>query len=190
MSSFMTLSCRKVLIKKAGLCCLIGLTVFPASVVGKAHGQAVRIGAGRLNSAEWISTLTKWRKNGVGPEGVCLSTALATRANEVNISEGFECDTVRDDAPFIQSDSGHSRKGMRTVFAAIFSPATARVVVDLGRGDGSTVGLKRLSETQARQLGVERVRYWVHAFSGPACLQGLTTCDRFESILSESTFGC
>lgn len=172
-----------------GLVCLVGQWAFPASVAGKLPSRVIRIGIGRMNSAEWVSTLT--HKRGKGLSNVCVSTALAVEKNSgVNISEAFECDSVRADLPFIQLLGDHSKNGPRSVFAEIFSPAVTRVVVDLGKGTGSTVQLRRPSKNNARELGIEQVGYWVHAFSGPLCIQDLTAYDRLGDILSQGKLGC
>lgn len=178
----------KMAIAGIGLGCLFGPSVFPTGVVGKRHNAEIRIGGGHLNSAEWISTLS--HKKGAGPRSVCVSMALAVQADGVEISEGFECDLVRDSVPFIQSVSGHSRHGARSVFAAIFGPPVRKVVVDLGKGDGSLVRFRRLSEGKAAQLGIAQVGYWVHAFSGPVCVQRITAYDQNGSVLSDDKVGC
>lgn len=161
---------------------------FLAAALGKPDSNVVRIGAGRLNSAEWISTLR--HKTGASPQVVCVSIALATRTGGVDISEASECASVRDNAAFIQSVTGRSRRGKRTVFTAVFSPAARKVAIDLGKDDESVIRLKRLASTKARQLGVDQVGYWVHAYAGPVCLKRITSFDKLGNVLSNSTANC
>jgi hypothetical protein len=81
---------------------------------------------------------------------VCVWIALAIkRSNGTGISEASECDAARDDTPFIQFTSGHSRNGARSVFVAIFDPAVRKVVVELGKRTASKSGFRRISKSKA-----------------------------------------
>lgn len=178
----------KTIVAGAGLCGLLWLCALPPWVAGKPSNGAIRIGSGRLNSAEWISTLA--HKKGAGPQSVCVSIALAIERNGTDISEAFECEGVRDDLPFIEFLGGHSKNGARSVYTEIFSPAVRKVVVGLGGDSESTVRLKRPSKSRARELGMAQVGYWVHAFTSPACIKEITAYGRLGEVLSQGKFGC
>lgn len=173
-----------------GLCCFLGSSALSADAATRSDSEFLRIGRGRLNAAEWISTLTKWHNKRVGPQGVCVSTALATRADGIDIREAFECDTVREDTPFVQFISGRSENGPRSVVSMIFTQVARKVVVDLGKSDGSAIKLRRLSKSKADQLGIEQIGYWTHAFAGPVCIQEITVYNGLGDVLSSDKLGC
>ncbi|HET8861918.1 MAG TPA: hypothetical protein VFM94_01550 [Solirubrobacterales bacterium] len=187
---WMSLVVRGGAIAWAGVWCFLMLSTATGDAAGRSYDGFMRIGGGRLNAAEWTSTLTKWHKERTGPQGVCVSTVLATKDDGVDIREAFECDVVRDDGPFMQFVSGRSENGPRSVVSVIFTQAARRVVIDLGKGDGSTIKLRRLSKSKASQLGIAQVGYWTHAFAGPVCIQRITVYDGHGSMLSDGKLGC
>ncbi len=168
---------------------VIGLVVVGSLVVAQAApSRYVLVGEGRIGRYSWASWLERSEARVRHRDVMCISIATeepSPRGRESG--ETYECDRARPSFPIVQAVSNDlpGRK-RRTVVVIIFDPSARRMDLDLGVLGHRTIKLRRLSDSKARQIGIEPVAYWSHAFAGVVCMGRLVVFDGSGEQLSDT----
>jgi hypothetical protein len=173
-------------------CALLAVMVVLAPNALAAAGSKkayVVMARGKIRGDRWVTVIDGSARKGNGLAEPCLTVVLErpSAPGLVEDNESRECSYVSDDLPFSQSVSvGRTGPAERTVLAMAFSPRARTVALDLGGRGRRTVSLQLMGSPKAKELGINPISYWAHAFSGAFCLHRFTAYTHTGRVLSDS----
>jgi hypothetical protein len=146
------------------------------------------VGEGRIGRYTWASWLEGSEAHRRQKDVICISIATEEPSSRGRESgETYECDQVGPDLPNVQAVSNDlSGRRRRTVVVIVFDPSARRIDLDLGGLGNRIIKLRRVSDSKARQVGIEPVAYWSHAFAGVVCMGRLVVFDGSGVRLSDT----
>ncbi len=176
-------------IRQVALAALVALGALGGIVFAQAAPSTYAlVGKGRIGRYAWESWLEKSEARRPQRGVTCISIATEEPSFQGRESgEAYECDQVSSGLPIIQavSNDAPGRK-RRTVIVMIFDPSARRLDLDLGALGQRSVKLRRVSDSKARQVGIEPVAYWSHAFAGVVCMGRLAVYDSSGGLISDT----
>lgn len=146
------------------------------------------VGKGRVGQYAWEGWLE--RPEARKPQGSVTCVSIATEEPSFrgpDSGEIYECGQVSPDLSIFQaiSNDAPGRK-RRTVVVMIFDPSARRINVDLGARGQRSIALRRISDSKAKEVGIEPVAYWSHAFAGTVCMGRFVVYDSSGEQLSDT----
>jgi pyrimidine deaminase RibD-like protein len=153
---------------------------------GASQAGSVVLGSGEIAGVSWSASVGR-EHGAVGAKQVAeLQPCLGINSSRIGGGKGGETCTFRSRLTpegaglWITSsepNDGGSDTAM-TAVAMVFAPVVASVKASLVGGGVETIGLRRLSQEQARATGLGRLRYAVFATTGAWCVARLESFDR------------
>lgn len=175
--------------RKLVLVTLVGLGVLGGIVFAQAAPFTYAwVGKGKVGRYAWESWLERSEARRPQRDVTCVSIATEEPSFQGRESgETYECGKVNPDFPIVQavSNDAPGRK-RRTVVVMIFDPSARRMDLDLGALGQRNIKLRRVSDSRARQVGIEPVAYWSHAFAGVVCVGRLAVYDSSGGLISDT----
>lgn len=166
----------------------MGMVVAAGLAAGASAGGSphVDLAEGRIGKSAWVAWAEPRRGTKRG-KGVCLGLALSKPADAglVSVGESLECGPEVGLAPRLESIAAGDGRNQRSVWVLLFNQSVSRAFIHIGRRDGRTFRIRRITHTEASRLGIEGLGYWAQGFAGSACLHRLTTFGAQGEVLTD-----